>query len=632
MSYNDLQFNQTISFNNLKSGVDEGYFVAKTTIPVSAKQITKTEANTYVYLNTSLPTYAAKASNQLVVRSNLQGLTNDYPYTIYSANYPLGFSTDGGTTWTPYAWTNPPLGQYVNIAGNQTRTHIAVTDRDLNKQIYISNNSGASFNTVSLSPDISFYARSVSMSNDGQYIVVSGLDRNDIPLAPPYDNDYAYFRIAVSSNYGASFTNYTSPSSYRVGAVSGYSEYRISISGNGQYITALFNYDEPQGFPYDYWRPSTILFQSNNYGATFTASNLFNNALFQGIALSGTGQYQFVTGYWEKRFILSPPEIGIKGYISNDYGANWTQKFEDYNSNTGGTTYQGLNLTGISENGKSMVATTGYGIPVGVNQDGTTTDLTYASSDYGATFVRHIIGETTDLQNQTGMAVGQYPVIGVTDSYVAIFSFSNQLTYSVDGGKTQWFFKEMYGGGYASRVYNKALNLPELPYSYNLYYNTTSGLPTVTGYSTSTDACDLPTNSFVVYSNSSSVAVGMKLYYDIYGITPIVANPSTGSNTYYRINSNAVQFGSDGFTINSVTACGSYNSYYADEYVCSGISCSFVQSNVVVVLSTSITPNYSKFYLLAAGGSNFYQLTSTTTGIGAILATTAYDCIEICGV
>jgi hypothetical protein len=206
------------------------------------------------------------------------------------------------------------------------------------------------------------------------------------------------------------------------------------------------------------------------------------------------------------------------------------------------------------------------------------------------------------------------------------------MYYSTDGGFTAWYPKEITTR-FFRHIYRKALNTPELPYSYNLYYNTSSGLPTVTGYGIAADACDLPTNSFVVYSNSSSVAIGMKLYYDIYGITPIVANPSTGSNTYYRINGNSVQFGSDGYTINSVASCGvAYTTYYADEYVCSGITCAFVQSNVLVVLPTSVTPNYSKFYLLSAGGPNFYQLTSTTTGIGAILATTAYDCIEICGV
>jgi hypothetical protein len=61
MAYNDLSQNQTISFNNLQSGVNQGVFTAKAAIPVSTKQITKTEANTYVNINTSLPSYAAKA-------------------------------------------------------------------------------------------------------------------------------------------------------------------------------------------------------------------------------------------------------------------------------------------------------------------------------------------------------------------------------------------------------------------------------------------------------------------------------------------------------------------------------------------------------------------------------------------
>jgi hypothetical protein len=186
------------------------------------------------------------------------------------------------------------------------------------------------------------------MSTNGQYIAVTGLSRYD-PVYP-YNDAPVYFRIAISSNYGASFADYTSPSSYVVGSVAGYCLYPISVSGNGQYITAVFGYNEYQGAPYNYQRPSTILFKSNNYGASWT-QDIFNNALFQGIALSGTGQYQFVTGYWSKRFIVGPAEIGIKGYISNDYGANWTQKFEDYNSNIGGINYNNLSLVGISDNG-----------------------------------------------------------------------------------------------------------------------------------------------------------------------------------------------------------------------------------------------------------------------------------------
>jgi hypothetical protein len=72
MSWAGLANNQTISFNNLQNAVSNGIFVAKTTIPTSSEQITKADADTYVYINTSFASYSAKASNQLVVKSNLQ--------------------------------------------------------------------------------------------------------------------------------------------------------------------------------------------------------------------------------------------------------------------------------------------------------------------------------------------------------------------------------------------------------------------------------------------------------------------------------------------------------------------------------------------------------------------------------
>jgi hypothetical protein len=72
MSWAGLANNQTISFNNLQNAVSSGIFVAKTTIPTSNQQITKADADTYVYINTSFASYSAKASNQLVVKSNLQ--------------------------------------------------------------------------------------------------------------------------------------------------------------------------------------------------------------------------------------------------------------------------------------------------------------------------------------------------------------------------------------------------------------------------------------------------------------------------------------------------------------------------------------------------------------------------------
>lgn len=78
MSWASLANNQTISFNNLQNAVSTGVFIAKTSIPASNEQITKLDADTYVYLNTSFSPYSSKSSNQLVVKSNLQSDSNGF--------------------------------------------------------------------------------------------------------------------------------------------------------------------------------------------------------------------------------------------------------------------------------------------------------------------------------------------------------------------------------------------------------------------------------------------------------------------------------------------------------------------------------------------------------------------------
>jgi hypothetical protein len=72
MPWNDLANNQTISFTNLKDAVDTGVFSPKTTVPVSNEQITKSEASAYIWINELFGPFASKASNQLVVKSNLE--------------------------------------------------------------------------------------------------------------------------------------------------------------------------------------------------------------------------------------------------------------------------------------------------------------------------------------------------------------------------------------------------------------------------------------------------------------------------------------------------------------------------------------------------------------------------------
>jgi hypothetical protein len=78
MSWAGIANNQCISFNNLQDAVNTGVFILKATIPVSLEQITKTDANTYVYIDTTYGPYAAKASNQLVVKSDLRDIVLFY--------------------------------------------------------------------------------------------------------------------------------------------------------------------------------------------------------------------------------------------------------------------------------------------------------------------------------------------------------------------------------------------------------------------------------------------------------------------------------------------------------------------------------------------------------------------------
>lgn len=72
MSWAGISSNQCVSFNNLQDAVNTGVFTLKNSIPASSEQITKADADYYVNINTSYGPYASKASNQLVVKSDLQ--------------------------------------------------------------------------------------------------------------------------------------------------------------------------------------------------------------------------------------------------------------------------------------------------------------------------------------------------------------------------------------------------------------------------------------------------------------------------------------------------------------------------------------------------------------------------------
>jgi len=79
MSWASIASNQCISWDNLKDSVTTNVFMgAEAAVPPGSKQVTRTEAEQYVVINA----ITAKASNQLVVKSDLVAKTGVYKWNI----------------------------------------------------------------------------------------------------------------------------------------------------------------------------------------------------------------------------------------------------------------------------------------------------------------------------------------------------------------------------------------------------------------------------------------------------------------------------------------------------------------------------------------------------------------------
>ena len=85
MSYSGLTNKQAVSFNNLQDGVNAGVFQLLTSIPSSNEEITKSDASTYVSLDTGYTTYSSKSSNQIIVKQDLKPVFQ-YSGTLYWDN------------------------------------------------------------------------------------------------------------------------------------------------------------------------------------------------------------------------------------------------------------------------------------------------------------------------------------------------------------------------------------------------------------------------------------------------------------------------------------------------------------------------------------------------------------------
>lgn len=126
MPWSTLAPNQLVTFNNLQDAVNTGVFTLKNGIPVSQECITKADADYFVNINTSYPSYAAKTSNQLVAKQDLvaSSPTNTVVYVASSGLYPVSGNTFASSTGviTNYFSTSVTLFAVFNSAGLSSGT------------------------------------------------------------------------------------------------------------------------------------------------------------------------------------------------------------------------------------------------------------------------------------------------------------------------------------------------------------------------------------------------------------------------------------------------------------------------------------------------------------------------------
>jgi len=112
MSWAGLANNQTVSFNNLQDAVDNSIFTSASAIPASNEQITKADANLYVYVQ-AIP---SKSNSQLVVKSDLVSSVVTVFINI------CGTDADGNGDVNVYAYSSVAVDTSINVPVKWTGT------------------------------------------------------------------------------------------------------------------------------------------------------------------------------------------------------------------------------------------------------------------------------------------------------------------------------------------------------------------------------------------------------------------------------------------------------------------------------------------------------------------------------
>jgi hypothetical protein len=417
MSWSSLANNQIVSDSNLSDAVATGVFAAKTSIPLTGRELTTTAATDYAYVNVS----DGRSSNQLVNKSSLSASSvgpGPYQYYVYGVDGGSMFkSTNGGFTFASYtALPYQGPGVYTLAAANSSGQYLITASDTINNTLYISTDYGATFSTKNIInvgggyTFGSFYPLNADISSSGQYIVVVGKTQPSTTLGQ--------VTIAVSNDYGSTFIAY-----YGGYQTSTASRASVAISQNGNlviYVAASTSSNNS-------WR-----YTSTNYGSSFTYGGLSTNQIFSDVCTSSTGQYIL---------IVNKGTNGNSGnlFVSSNSGGSYTSR-----STLGNGEY-----CGMSSNGTWMEV-----FSPGSNT-GSVLNRLYYSSNNGVNW--NYLNEYTNL-GIIGLAVGDLFQSPLTANYISYYQNSSNKNVIYSASLNPFTTQPLTYNFSINKIYRKAIN------------------------------------------------------------------------------------------------------------------------------------------------------------------------------
>jgi len=590
MSWKSIAGNQTVSRANLQNAIDTGVFIQKNGVPGTEinRQITKANAQDYIHTWDLYPSFRAKTSNELPVKSNLAvqsnqiyadpyqqitiGNTNrDWVYSVFQATgdnwgsiasatdyrcilagkrYDSGsgggsayVSNDYGETFTRLDSIITTNDACMGAAMNSYGDYMIITKQvgsfgSQRAYIYWSYNSGVNW-AVGFHDTTDYNFNGAAMSSVGVYATVLGSDGTN-------------YYVWTSNSFGSSWTK-----TYLCKGIKQMQGGCVGMSKSGQYQLLTPPKSSSPDIGYFY--------VSNDYGATWTTINLTPiplapNDIFYGCSVSAGGDYMTVASY-------SSTLSSARTYISNDFGITWTivsgsnvaqavdtsGQFQ-YQSGRASIDYGNTWSTGISANAISVNSTT-YTTPYiyGILNGG---GYPVVSTDQGATF--------NDL---TSIGYGVY-------NDIACSGGSNNGKYVVvvsngSGGYSYLFYSSDYGATFSTLTYYGGTNefkrvcisddgQKMLAALYDSSTNRSTLLYSTNGATFNT--CTISGNSYVIgeiktlcFGKKTGLNAGFTLYIQSSNSSYIFRSTYNNTNQYFQ---QSVGYGGNSLKYNDMSCSG----------------------------------------------------------------------------